>query len=90
MPGKVRQQIQRGEKARKERLVLLAQQVRPVVAALRRLRLAQAAGVGADQVLAAVELVAAEVALAEVAAALAVEAGVTEAEWAAAVLAAEK
>ena len=73
MSGKVRDQIRRAEAARKERLARLVQLVRPLAKALQDLRLAQAAGVGADQVLLAVDLMAAEAALAEVVEALAAE-----------------
>jgi hypothetical protein len=68
-------QIRQAERARRERLARLVQQAIQVGQALQRLREAQAAGLGADQVLAVVELVAAEAALAEVVAALEAEAG---------------
>ena len=87
MPGKghLKDRARRREEAaRRARLVRLARRVHPVLESLRRLREAQ--GVGAEAVLAAVDLLAAEAALREVAEALAMEAGVTEAEWAAAVV----
>jgi hypothetical protein len=73
VPGKVRDQIRRAEAARKERLARLVGLVRPLAKALQDLRQAQASGVGADQVLLAVDLMAAEAALAEVVEALAAE-----------------
>jgi hypothetical protein len=68
-------QIRRAEQARRERLARLVQQANQVGRALQRLRDAQATGVGAEAVIAVVELVAAEAALAEVVAALEAEAG---------------
>jgi hypothetical protein len=70
----IRDRIHRAERARRDRLARLVQQAIQVGQALQRLREAQAVGVGADQVLAVVDLVAAEAALAEVVAALEAEA----------------
>jgi hypothetical protein len=71
----IRDRIRRAERARRDRLHRLVQQAIKVGQALQRLREAQAVGVGADQVLAVVDLVAAEAALAEVVEALEAEAG---------------
>ena len=65
MQDKVRDRIQEAEAARRDRLARLVQQLRLVAEALHRLRAAQETGLGADQVLATVELAAAEVALVE-------------------------
>ena len=70
----IRDKIRRAERVHRERLARLVRQGRLVEEALHRLREGQAKGVGADQVLAAVDLMAAEVALAEVMAELEAEA----------------
>jgi hypothetical protein len=68
-------QIRAEERARRDRLDHLVRQGRLVVKALRDLRVTLATGVGATQVVAAVDLLAAEAALVDLLEAVAVETG---------------